>query len=101
MQKTGRGGGREDKGQGDSGDRDEGSDLGGVKVTPIRTVQAGVFRFETWIEEGKDKFEQGGGEEGKGNRKTQEDRETSGKGKGKDGVKNDASKSVSFAGAVG
>lgn len=36
---------------------DEGEDLGGVKVTPVRSVEAGVFRFETWIEEGKGKFE--------------------------------------------
>jgi mitotic spindle assembly checkpoint protein MAD2B len=35
----------------------EGADLGGAKVTPVRSVQAGVFRFETWIEEGKAKFE--------------------------------------------
>jgi mitotic spindle assembly checkpoint protein MAD2B len=35
----------------------EGGDLGGVRVTPIRSVQAGVFRFETWVEEGKAKFE--------------------------------------------
>jgi len=35
----------------------EGQDLGGAKVTPIRTVQAGVLRFETWVEEGKAKFE--------------------------------------------
>lgn len=35
----------------------EGVDLGGVKVTPIRSVAAGVFRFETWVEEGKAKFE--------------------------------------------
>ncbi|KAF2856351.1 DNA-binding protein [Plenodomus tracheiphilus IPT5] len=37
--------------------KSEGSDLGGVKVTPIRSVEAGVFRFETWVEEGKAKFE--------------------------------------------
>ncbi|CAO2650407.1 Nn.00g016990.m01.CDS01 [Neocucurbitaria sp. VM-36] len=35
----------------------EGEDLGGVRVTPIRSVDAGVFRFETWVEEGKAKFE--------------------------------------------
>ncbi|KAF2833310.1 DNA-binding protein [Ophiobolus disseminans] len=35
----------------------KGEDLGGVKVTPIRSVEAGVFRFETWIEEGRAKFE--------------------------------------------
>ncbi|KAF2018740.1 DNA-binding protein [Aaosphaeria arxii CBS 175.79] len=37
----------------------EGGDLGGVRVTPIRTVQAGVFKFETWVEEGRAKFEGG------------------------------------------
>jgi mitotic spindle assembly checkpoint protein MAD2B len=41
----------------EKGKRSEGDDLGGVKVTPIRTVEAGVFRFETWVEEGKAKFE--------------------------------------------
>ncbi|KAF2813458.1 DNA-binding protein [Mytilinidion resinicola] len=35
----------------------EGKDLGGVKVTPIRAVQAGVLRFETWMEESKAKYE--------------------------------------------
>ncbi|KAH7080420.1 DNA-binding protein [Paraphoma chrysanthemicola] len=41
----------------EKGKRTEGADLGGAKVTPIRTVEAGVFRFETWVEEGKAKFE--------------------------------------------
>jgi mitotic spindle assembly checkpoint protein MAD2B len=40
----------------EAGKKSEGGDLGGVKVTPIRSVQAGVFRFETWVEEGKAKF---------------------------------------------
>lgn len=31
----------------------EGVDLGGEKVTPIRGVEAGVFRFDMWIEESK------------------------------------------------
>ncbi|KAL6706454.1 hypothetical protein ACN47E_005393 [Coniothyrium glycines] len=35
----------------------EGADLGGAKVTPLRTVEAGVLRFETWVEEGRAKFE--------------------------------------------
>jgi len=35
----------------------EGFDLGGVRVTPIRSVEAGVLRFETWVEEGRAKFE--------------------------------------------
>lgn len=43
----------------------EGKDLGGVKVTPLRTVEAGVFRFETWIEEGKAKFDKAEGSSGK------------------------------------
>ncbi|KAF2472066.1 DNA-binding protein [Lindgomyces ingoldianus] len=43
--------------QTDERGREEGQDLGGVRTTPIRTVEAGVFRFETWIEEGKAKFE--------------------------------------------
>jgi mitotic spindle assembly checkpoint protein MAD2B len=38
-------------------DKREGQDLGGVRTTPIRTVEAGVLRFETWVEEGKAKFE--------------------------------------------
>ncbi|KAH7385637.1 DNA-binding protein, partial [Pyrenochaeta sp. MPI-SDFR-AT-0127] len=43
----------------------EGGDLGGVRVTPIRSVEAGVFRFETWVEEGKAKFEGTEGGSGK------------------------------------
>ncbi|KAH9865791.1 hypothetical protein J1614_009378 [Plenodomus biglobosus] len=42
---------------GKRGAKSEGRDLGGVRVTPIRSVEAGVFRFETWVEEGKAKFE--------------------------------------------
>ena len=41
--------------------RKKGQDLGGVKVTPIRTVEAGTFRFETWVEEARAKFEGKGG----------------------------------------
>ncbi|KAF2255900.1 DNA-binding protein [Trematosphaeria pertusa] len=54
LQKTGRKGGRADD---EDGEKRGGEDLGGAIVTPIRTVEAGVFRFETWIEEGKAKFE--------------------------------------------
>ncbi|KAF2131389.1 DNA-binding protein [Dothidotthia symphoricarpi CBS 119687] len=68
LQKTGRGGVGETKKQktGKRGEDDmereeddgkEGADLGGVRVTPIRSVQAGVFRFETWVEEGRAKFD--------------------------------------------
>ncbi|KAJ4361629.1 hypothetical protein N0V95_001706 [Ascochyta clinopodiicola] len=52
----------------DEGKRRQGEDLGGVRVTPIRTVEAGTFRFETWIEEGRAKFEDIGGK-GKGKAK--------------------------------
>tara|TARA_R110002003_G_scaffold23_4_gene1125 strand:- start:21799 stop:22788 length:990 start_codon:yes stop_codon:yes gene_type:complete len=41
----------------EQGKKTEGNDLGGARVTPIRSVEAGVFRFETWVEEGKAKFE--------------------------------------------
>lgn len=37
--------------------RKRGKDLGGLRFTPIRTVEAGTFRFETWVEEGRAKFE--------------------------------------------
>ncbi|KAF2661336.1 DNA-binding protein [Lophiostoma macrostomum CBS 122681] len=54
LQKTGRKGARNTE---DQLFRDEGQDLGGARLTPIRTVEAGVFRFEAWVEEGKAKFE--------------------------------------------
>ena len=38
------------------GDRQgRGSSLGGVKTTPVRTVETGEFVMEMWIEEGKGK----------------------------------------------
>ncbi|KAH5679549.1 hypothetical protein HBI21_077340 [Parastagonospora nodorum] len=58
LQKTGRKATVRDEGEEEEREKgiDEGEDLGGVKVTPVRSVEAGVFRFETWIEEGKGKF---------------------------------------------
>jgi mitotic spindle assembly checkpoint protein MAD2B len=62
LQKTGRKNaqaepaGGDDSTKGDANKGKEGSDLGGVRTTPIRAVEAGVFRFETWVEEGKAKF---------------------------------------------
>ncbi|ORY15627.1 DNA-binding protein [Clohesyomyces aquaticus] len=53
LQKAGRKGADGTKEQ----SRKEGQDLGGVRTTPIRTVEAGVFRFESWIEEAKAKFD--------------------------------------------
>ena len=35
-----------------------GSDLGGVKSVPVRSVEAGEFILESWIEEGKAKHDQ-------------------------------------------
>ena len=32
-----------------------GSDLGGVKTTPVRAVEAGEFVLEMWIEEARGK----------------------------------------------
>ncbi|EKD12392.1 hypothetical protein MBM_09426 [Drepanopeziza brunnea f. sp. 'multigermtubi' MB_m1] len=40
-----------------AGSETVGSDLGGVKSTPVRLVEAGEFIMEAWIEEGKAKFE--------------------------------------------
>lgn len=40
-----------------SGGPAEGADLGGARTMPIRAVEAGVLRFEMWVEEGKAKFE--------------------------------------------
>ncbi|KAJ4301859.1 hypothetical protein N0V90_003955 [Kalmusia sp. IMI 367209] len=57
LQKTGRKGAEGVEHGSETKGRSEGEDLGGAKVTPIRTVEVGVFRFETWIEEGKAKFE--------------------------------------------
>jgi mitotic spindle assembly checkpoint protein MAD2B len=34
-----------------------GSDLGGVKSTPVRLVEAGEFILETWVEEGRAKYQ--------------------------------------------
>lgn len=63
LQKTGREGSR----MFDDGRKArEGGDLGGAKVTPVRAVEAGVFRFEAWIEEGREKFEKGWQEDGEG-----------------------------------
>lgn len=33
----------------------KGGDLGGVRTTPVRSVEAGEFILEMWIEEGKAK----------------------------------------------
>ena len=35
----------------------KGKDLGGVRTTPVRGLEAGAFRMEVWIEEGKGKFQ--------------------------------------------
>ena len=52
-----------------------GKDLGGIRFTPIRTVEAGTFRFETWVEEGRAKL-----------------KETDGQGKGKSAASSDIPK---------
>ena len=39
------------------GDSPTGKDLGGVRTTPVRALEAGAFRMEVWIEEGKGKFQ--------------------------------------------
>ncbi|KAE9371607.1 DNA-binding protein [Stipitochalara longipes BDJ] len=37
-----------------------GSDVGGVKSTPVRLVEAGEFILETWVEEGRAKYHDDG-----------------------------------------
>lgn len=62
LQKTGRAkalagsDGGEGSAKGHANKGKEGQDAGGVRTTPIRAVEAGVFRFETWVEEGEAKF---------------------------------------------
>lgn len=58
-------------GEGEEGGRKgrKGEDLGGVKVTPVRSVEAGAFVMEVWVEEGREKFEGKDGAAEDGNRK--------------------------------
>ena len=39
------------------GESSKGKDLGGVRTTPVRALEAGAFRMEVWIEEGRGKFQ--------------------------------------------
>ncbi len=39
------------------GDSKKGEDLGGVRTTPVRALEAGAFKMEVWVEEGKGKFQ--------------------------------------------
>lgn len=34
-----------------------GKDLRGVRTTPVRSLEAGAFRMEVWVEEGRGKFQ--------------------------------------------
>lgn len=36
--------------------RKTGKDVGGVRTTPVRSLEAGAFVMEVWVEEGKGKF---------------------------------------------
>lgn len=40
-----------------AGESKKGKDLGGVRTTPVRALEAGAFKMEVWIEEGKGKFQ--------------------------------------------
>ena len=40
-----------------TGESKKGKDLGGVRTTPVRALEAGAFRMEVWIEEGRGKFQ--------------------------------------------
>ena len=45
----------EQKGEREAGSK-KGKDLGGVKTTPVRSLEAGAFVMEVWVEEGTGKF---------------------------------------------
>ena len=47
---------------GEAGNSRLGKDVGGIRTTAVRNVEAGEFRMEVWVEEGrgKDKFLDGG-----------------------------------------
>lgn len=50
--------GGEGKGEGKGGEGEwKGRDLGGVRTTPVRAVEAGAFKMEVWVEEGRGKVE--------------------------------------------
>ena len=53
---------REKRGNGDGdvlmeGGSKRGRDLGGVRTTPVRSLESGAFRMEVWVEEGRGKFQ--------------------------------------------
>ena len=39
------------------GRRKKGTALGGVRTTPVRSLEAGAFAMEVWVEEGKGKMQ--------------------------------------------
>lgn len=39
------------------GESRKGKDLGGVRTTPVRALEAGAFKMEVWVEEGRGKFQ--------------------------------------------
>jgi mitotic spindle assembly checkpoint protein MAD2B len=50
--------GEEGKGKEKGGEGGKkGRDLGGVRTTPVRAVEAGAFKMEVWVEEGRGKVE--------------------------------------------
>ena len=59
LQKRKGGSKNKDDGEGIQRTQKIGKDLGGAKTTPIRSLEAGAFIMEMWIEEGKAKFESG------------------------------------------
>ncbi|KAL6719316.1 hypothetical protein ACLMJK_003555 [Lecanora helva] len=49
----------EEDGDAGFGESKMGRDLGGVRTTPVRSLEAGAFRMEVWVEEGRGKFQAG------------------------------------------
>ena len=45
--------------EGEAGGNARGEYLGGVRTTPVRSLEAGAFAMEVWVEEGAGKFRAG------------------------------------------
>ena len=57
LQRRKAGGHSEEVGDIEGGESKRGKDLGGVRTMPVRSLEAGAFKMEVWVEEGKGKFQ--------------------------------------------
>ena len=57
LQRRKAGGHGEEVGDTEGGESKRGKDLGGVRTMPVRSLEAGAFKMEVWVEEGRGKFQ--------------------------------------------